>query len=261
LISNDTVQFLDFLVRTFIPPQFAELGRTAFKPVSDHKVFDLAPFLHALFLDLPSYLSLLTRKRFRTLCSTPTTSSLVSLPRLNTRQWSFFWTFPLSQACRTVWYRVIHEKLPTRQIMHNWLPASFASPACPLCQHDVETFEHFIFSCPLKLSVWQLVWNTFFVGPVDLSVDNLPLQQSVLSLSFPPLLPSFSTSEASVIIGSTLLCLWRAHWKFIFDAVPFSTSTIFGTLLPLVHKSAQESLVQKGIPHRPLPFFEVDGLL
>ncbi|KAI8372410.1 hypothetical protein BD560DRAFT_369183 [Blakeslea trispora] len=253
LVSTNVVRFAEFFIRVFIPPRFAAIGRHPFTPVSDHRLSDLRPFLSCLLLDLPSSVSLLTRPLYRSMCL-PTTTKPSSLPSLPMKSWKFFWQIPLSHHSHTIWFRTIHENIPTRIIMHEWVQATFPSPACPICDHAVEDFDHFVFSCPPKIQVWQRVWHTFFSNSVDLSVDTLPLKQAILKLQIPPLSsPHSSSHSASLIIGFTLQSLWRAYWNLIFDNCPFSPDNVYTTLLACIHTANQESFIVKGIPHRPLP--------
>ncbi|KAI8357786.1 hypothetical protein BD560DRAFT_406105 [Blakeslea trispora] len=119
----------------------------------------------------------------------------------------------------------------------------------------VEDFDHFVFSCPPKLLIWQRVWHTFFDSSVDLSVDNLSLKQAILKLEFPSLSASSHSSShfASLLIGFTLQSIWRSYWTLVFENCPFSPETVYTTILASTHTANQESLVAKGIPHRPLP--------
>ena len=232
LVSTNVVKFMDFFVRAFIPPQYAGLGSHPFTPVSDHRLFDLNPFLSCLLLDLPSSVSLLTQSLYRGMCL-PTTAAPSSLPSLPATTWKSFWQIPLSHHSRTVWFRTIHGKIPCRKIMNAWLQTKFPSPACPLCHYPVEDFDHFVFACPLKIQAWQKVWRTFFVGSVDLNIDNSSLKQAIFQLQFPPLSSNSLTPShfASLVIGFTLQSIWRAYWNLIFDACPFSPELVSNAVL------------------------------
>ena len=146
--------------------------------------------------------------------------------------------------------------------MNAWLQTKFPSPACPLCHYPVEDFDHLVFACPLKIQAWQKVWRTFFVGSVDLNIDNSSLKQAIFQLQFPP--PSSNSLApshfASLVIGFTLQSIWRAYWKLIFDAYPFSPELVSNAVLASIHTANQESFVAKGIPHRPLPPLPIDDL-
>ncbi|KAI9470787.1 MAG: hypothetical protein EXX96DRAFT_454336, partial [Benjaminiella poitrasii] len=85
-----------------------------------------------------------TNRSFRQLCvlkfpAQPTTPSLTS------RQWRLFCTFPLTHLCRDVWYRSIHLKLPSRSVMHRFLPEVSPINLCPVCQSHPDSLQHFLF--------------------------------------------------------------------------------------------------------------------
>ena len=253
-VSHDTVKFRLFFIRLFIPPQYAVQGPHAFLPVPNYQRFDLQPFLIPWHLHLPSHLSSLSRSLFRRLCLLPSSNPPSSITG---RQWASFWTFPLTHTGRNVWFRVLHGKIPTRAILHSWMPDSFPFSACLLCNLPLENLDHFVFSCPIKLAVWQSVWNLFFEGTVDLSQNALPVKQAVFALHFPPLQSSTTTRYASVVIGSTIHSLWRAHWSFVFDSRPFTDSTILAQTRLLINAATEEDFVLRGIPHCPLPFLSL----
>ncbi|CEP18569.1 hypothetical protein [Parasitella parasitica] len=101
-----------------------------------------------------------------------------------------------------------------------------SSPFCSLCSGQVEEdLNHFLFSCPLKLQVWQSIFQTY-ISPLTLSDHALVHQlASLLACSDTPLprveqLPCTSLS-ADQIFACTLLAVWQAHWRMICDGILF----------------------------------------
>ncbi|KAG1079539.1 hypothetical protein G6F42_023714 [Rhizopus arrhizus] len=75
---------------------------------------------------------------------------------LQPHQWRLLWPTSISLSARTVWFRSLHHKLPTKAILHRCIPRDHPSPNCNLCSlSTAEDQHHFLFSCPLKFPVWK----------------------------------------------------------------------------------------------------------
>ncbi|EIE88977.1 hypothetical protein RO3G_13688 [Rhizopus delemar RA 99-880] len=124
---------------------YAAKGPYPFLPVL-HNDIDASPFLQALNLITDASTILLTTKSYRRACALPQ----VSAPRLTPSQWSYFWKFPLSHHCRSVWFRLIHEKLPYPSLLHRIMSAAFPDACCPICSANEDTLQHFLYQCLVK---------------------------------------------------------------------------------------------------------------
>ncbi|KAI8976250.1 hypothetical protein BDB01DRAFT_710082, partial [Pilobolus umbonatus] len=59
--------------------------------------------------------------------------------------------------------RALHKKIPTRSLLHPMNPSQYLSSHCLRClAHGdtlVETFSHFMFTCPRLSSVWKTIFT------------------------------------------------------------------------------------------------------
>ncbi|KAK4513718.1 uncharacterized protein ATC70_005723 [Mucor velutinosus] len=126
---------------------------------------------------------------FKRLRQTSSSSSSSSLSPLRPSQWRSFWAEAIPLAARTVWYRAIHEKMPTRALLHLRLPEKHPSPHCTICSTSTtEDITHALFSCPPKLQVWRNIYHSYLSVSSPISdVDLLTLLQQILLDSSPPL--------------------------------------------------------------------------
>ncbi|ORE07512.1 hypothetical protein BCV72DRAFT_326523, partial [Rhizopus microsporus var. microsporus] len=85
---------------------------------------------------------------------------------------------------------------------------------------------HFILLCSKKFEVWARVWNHFF-GELTLTVNTI--EQAIFHLRFPP--EQFSAFSNESTIDCVFWCIWHAHWMFIFNGHPFTSSAAFQTIL------------------------------
>jgi hypothetical protein len=59
-----------------------------------------------------------------------------------------FWSTPMLLQARTLWYRVLSQKIPHTKYLHQI--GKVDSPVCQLCQEQEDSFTHFLVFCPTK---------------------------------------------------------------------------------------------------------------
>ena len=112
-----------------------------------------------------------------------------------------------------------------------------------------------MFSCPVKLAVWQQVHH-----------EHLDAEAPITSLDLHHLLittlrsPHVRSTSDHCIIAATLESIWLSHWSFIFNDTPFTTDIVLALVAQKIRQHKQESFLTAGIPHSPPPFFSIDPL-
>jgi len=141
-------------------------------------------------------------------------------------------------AVRNPWYRLLHQKLPSAAVIHKMIP-DLCGSSCRLCASvDVmEDPEHFLFLCPKKLTIWRLIWRQFF-GVMD--VELSAIRQALYNLTFPRQKLRFIQNDT--IVGCTFLGIWKAHWRFIFDDVPFDPTIVQNQILLMIASMRSNAL-------------------
>ncbi|KAI9469058.1 MAG: hypothetical protein EXX96DRAFT_590306, partial [Benjaminiella poitrasii] len=71
-----------------------------------------------------------------------------------------FWSVTIHLPARTVWYPVLYRKIPASSFLSNLQLTS--SNICRLCNAAIDTLDHFITLCPLKLPIWSSLLQTAF---------------------------------------------------------------------------------------------------
>ncbi|KAF1807793.1 hypothetical protein FB192DRAFT_1273147, partial [Mucor lusitanicus] len=146
--------------------------------------------------------------------------------------WRLFWKLPILLQSRTVWYRLIHRKIPFKAILHRFIPTTHPSPACPLSLTETtEDLQHFFFTTrPLKLDAWCFTANTYTLFHLLHGIQTLSVTETTRSASLP--LPELNVYQ---VFATSLLCIWQPHWRTVFDHVPFVTDTVnTSTVLPVL---------------------------
>ncbi|OBZ80683.1 hypothetical protein A0J61_11268 [Choanephora cucurbitarum] len=205
-VRTNRVRLRPFFCRAFIPPAFASLGSTPFLPSPSPLIVNATPLIQSLGFVIDGEDILMFSKDYRSLVAAPGTSS-----QLSSVKWKFFCNLPLSHYDRIVWYRILSYKILCRATLHSLIPSFFDSAICSLCGTEDDILEHFLWLCPLKLTVWSSIWFTHFKTAFSLTA----LSQSIHSLEFSTPLGSSFNSESFSIICSTMSSIWRAHWSFI----------------------------------------------
>ncbi|KAI9313446.1 hypothetical protein BX666DRAFT_1864536, partial [Dichotomocladium elegans] len=103
-------------------------------------------------------------------------------PALSAQGWRLFWSLPLSHGTRNIWFRTLHDTLPTSQRLHRISPSFMPSPACRICGCPEETSHHFwLKRPPPKYHTWKSFWvPVYFGGPDPVTIYNM-----LLSVDFP----------------------------------------------------------------------------
>ncbi|KAI8645761.1 hypothetical protein BD408DRAFT_326733, partial [Parasitella parasitica] len=152
-------------------------------------------------------------------------------------QWKWVWKIPMPLSARTVWYRSIHGKIPSRSLLHRLMPQTHTSSHCTLCLDPaVEDLQHLFFLCPQKIEIWSAIVLPHISS---IHISNTDLHQHLLSLLH--LSPSYSVDRVESlphsrlsmicqIFAITLLTIWQAHWRWIFDRAPLLSSTVIRSI-------------------------------
>jgi hypothetical protein len=71
--------------------------------------------------------------------------------------WSLIWKLVVPPKVKVFWWRVIHEFLPAKQILHrrHIEPTAF----CEVCGADAESIKHILMECSVAKVFWREVKN------------------------------------------------------------------------------------------------------
>ncbi|KAI8047090.1 hypothetical protein BDF21DRAFT_485491, partial [Thamnidium elegans] len=154
---------------------------------------------------------------------------------------------------RTIWYRAIHNKIPTKSILHRLFPDKAASHNCLLCLSNAmseETADHSLFICPPKKPIRFNIFTSYIFSTGTPSSISAFIP-TILSLSLPTHferdstitpLPELNTYQ---IFACTLLHIWRAHWRFAFDSAPFISANIIIAITKTLNQLNSEMQLDK----------------
>ena len=206
LISN-TVQLVPRLLEAILvtPP-------VPFEPI------DFAPFEN-LCPSTPFWYDF-SNKGFRTSLATtvlPAKESTVS-----TDCWKSFWSTPMLPECRSLWFRVLYNKIHCQKSIALFRPE--VNAACSFCSAPSESTEHLLVRCPAKLLIWKLVLRTHFPY---LEFQSAHLVSILWSFWTPDFVPS---TPFRLLCAATLRAIWVSHWAFIRQGTPFSEKTVLSKI-------------------------------
>ncbi|KAI9330553.1 hypothetical protein BD770DRAFT_333796 [Pilaira anomala] len=167
-------------------------------------------------------------------------------PTISGISWSRFWSASIPLTCRTLWYRLIHNRIPHRGLLHYIFPDKFLTDLCPRCSCSADSLSHFFFTCP---SI-QTVWSHFFTYLSSSPPDTLPTflitlfhdlrSLSILHSSRPDNTTTFTSLSFSQVTICILQAIRSAHWAFIFHDTPLLGDNIISTATRLLDKLDSE---------------------
>ncbi|KAI7856949.1 hypothetical protein BDC45DRAFT_502699 [Circinella umbellata] len=141
--------------RIYFLAGFARLCLSSNFPNSGHYgspgVLDARPISQRLAQNLLEWKT----KTYRNICHAP----CHCIPTISSKQWSMFWAWPMEHSTKNIWYRALHNTIPTASRSHHFQLSTAPTPICNLCNSGVDTMDHFIIGCPHKYKIWQLVWG------------------------------------------------------------------------------------------------------
>ncbi|KAG0891768.1 hypothetical protein G6F34_011418 [Rhizopus arrhizus] len=226
-----------------LAPFFTKLCFPSF-PASEQRLQGsgaLDSFCNSLIADgLDVGSEMITPKYFRITHQTKLLQSIPVRSPIHTKPavlWQLFWKLKIPLAVRTPWYRLLQDKFPCAATIHKVLP-DLGNSSCRLCTPRLitEYVDHFFFLCPPKRLVWEQIWPHFFGH----TMTTHEVYRTIHLLCFPPQRLSLISNES--IIACTILGIWKAHWRFIFDDVPFDPLVVFQNILSLVGPFRSDSL-------------------
>ncbi|KAH8548247.1 hypothetical protein BGW37DRAFT_431180, partial [Umbelopsis sp. PMI_123] len=128
---------------------------------------------------------------------------------------------------RSIWWRLLHDKLPHRARMHTWSPLKYPSPLCSLCKDTIEGDFHLIIDCRLKRTVWLRALQELAF------VHRFPSRRQVWSFL---LLAETDSSKRvqfrtlAIPIGLILAAIWRHHWQCVIEDRKWSVDVYLSSI-------------------------------
>jgi hypothetical protein len=211
--------------------QLEKLHKRLYKDILERKTVHLAPHLWQYILHDASIDTNATVDEFflpQLTSATPwrqysskkyRTSSYVSQPYLAPPRLAIFWKSSMLLQARSMWYKALLQKLPTRQVIHQM--GVIESPQCLLCPNTVEDQDHLLAKCSVRWAVWNQALAIYYP---DLSFVPSDIIAS-LRLSPPPS-SILDLKRFYTILSTIQWFIWKAYWNLVFDHHPLRPQTI-----------------------------------
>lgn len=140
---------------------------------------------------------------------------------INSKDLKLFWEAPMLLQSRSLWYRVISQKLPTAVYLHKIQIVN--SPICRLCKDTRDSFEHFVIYCPIKREIWKAILQHYLP---DTPILYSELYSALVKLTSPAKISRLKKSFFFTVISTTQWHIWTQYWRFIMDQKPFIPNSV-----------------------------------
>jgi hypothetical protein len=154
-------------------------------------------------------------------------SSYSSPFTLNPQMISRFWKCPMLLQARSLWYRTLIGKLPTKSVLFSMGIGD--SPYCRLCSGVLETENqfHVQIGCPTRWHIWTHALAIYYP---DLDFDEDDIHSTLRLSSAPP--PSIlNVNRYFTIISTIHWIIWRSYWNLVFHDTPMKPSAIITNII------------------------------
>ncbi|ORX56713.1 hypothetical protein DM01DRAFT_1284732, partial [Hesseltinella vesiculosa] len=106
---------------------------------------------------------------------------------------------PGSSNAITIWWRLLHEKIPSRQRLKS-LGFPLPNDYCVVCHEVPESDAHFMTNCPPKKAIWTRVLPSARPEEIWSNLTH----------------PSVLESDMKILYAQVLSEVWSVHWGNIF---------------------------------------------
>jgi hypothetical protein len=141
------------------------------------------------------------------------------------QQWKLFYKTPMHQSARNIWYKLIHNKLPTRQMLFQCQVTSVENDKCIQC-NEIEDARHLLISCPIKHDVWRAIFVEHVSDPTTTNPHRIYNDIKNLSLTRYLLFKPAMKFNIFDFFGTILRAIWAHHFLVFFQGVPFNPESI-----------------------------------
>ncbi|ORZ01999.1 hypothetical protein BCR42DRAFT_338989 [Absidia repens] len=132
--------------------------------------------------------------------------------KMTTKQWKLFWRVPMAHGVRTVWWRLLTQKLSTQEALRHIRTATENPGMCKICKKFIEDDYHMIYDCSLKSSFWKAANHLLgmeLTGPEICQALTFEKQ---------------ADDQVLIHLGDTLRALWLHHWRGIIEKYPWNNT-------------------------------------
>ncbi|KAI8328767.1 hypothetical protein BC941DRAFT_363508, partial [Chlamydoabsidia padenii] len=136
---------------------------------------------------------------------------------------SNFWKSSMLFLARSMWYRLVIKKLPTRLLIHQM--GHIDTPKCLLCD-EVENWDHLLVGCSVRWEIWEHALGVYYLV---LSFTQSDVLQS-LQLFSPPF-SILGRKRFYTILPTIQWFIWWNYWNYVFDQQLICNSTIIRIII------------------------------
>ncbi|EIE78403.1 hypothetical protein RO3G_03107 [Rhizopus delemar RA 99-880] len=152
----------------------------------------------------------------------------LSFSTWSSQKWQQFWSLKIAPEARSLWYRFLYNKLHCQVTVSRF--DSQVTDMCNFCQDTPEDLRHLFVDCHKKWSIWQTVLSQFAPYLEFQQDDVYAILMNLQQHDY------VNNTRLLLLCSSVLMHIWRAHWRSVFDEVPFQEHVIIEKIYTHFHR-------------------------
>lgn len=152
----------------------------------------------------------------------------LSFSTWSSQKWQQFWSLKIVPEARSLCYRFLYNKLHYQVTVSRFDPQ--VTDMCNFCQDVFEDLRHLFVDCHKKWSMWQTVLSQFAPYLEFQQDDVYAILMNLQQHDY------VNNTRLLLLCSSVLMHIWRAHWRSVFDQVPFQEHVIMDKIYTHFHR-------------------------
>ena len=144
---------------------------------------------------------------------------------ISKKQWTEFYKTNMHHTTRNLWFKVIHDKIPSKSFLYNMQIKDIDSDKCHLCNLREDSM-HLLISCVHKKDIWQEIFNKFLGYPRVVNPQQTYHDFKNLKLSRYYIYNLDMHINIYDIFSTITRLIWLHHFNHVLNSVPFNSTIV-----------------------------------
>lgn len=154
---------------------------------------------------------------------------------ISKKQWTEFYKTNMHHTARNLWFKVIHNKIPSKSFLYNMQMKDIDSDKCHLCNLREDSM-HLLISCVHKKDIWQEIFNKFLGYPRVINPQQTYHDFKNLKMSRYYIYNLDMHINIYDIFSTITRLIWLHHFNHVLNSVPFNSTIVSKKICSELHR-------------------------